>query len=154
SFTRAFGEHYGTSPSTFRQGAREPLSSCGRLPQLELAARSGLHYEPGPRSELVFSISKGGIAMQVELKDRPEARLAAIRHVGPYARIAEAFQRLGAVAEREGFARRPGSEMIAIYHDDPETTPVDELRSDAAVTVAADSKLPGDVTEVRLPAGR
>lgn len=92
--------------------------------------------------------------MQVDLKDRPEVRLAAVRHLGQYARIAEAFERLGAIAEREGFARRDGAEMIAIYHDDPETTPVDQLRSDAALTVPTDGKLPSDVSEVRLPAGR
>jgi len=154
SFTRAFGEHYGTSPSAFRQHAHETLSSCGRLPQLELAARSGLHFEPGPRAELVFTISKGGSTMQVELKDRPETRLAAVRHVGPYARIAEAFERLGGIAAREGLFGRPGTEMIALYHDDPENTPVDELRSDAAITVPAGVELPSEVAEIRLPAGR
>lgn len=91
--------------------------------------------------------------MQVELKDRREVRLAAVRHLGPYPRIAEAFQRLHAIAEREGLFHA-GAEMLALYHDDPETTPVDQLRSDAALTVTADRSLPSDVTEMRLPGGR
>ncbi len=44
--------------------------------------------------------------------------------------------------------------MLAIYHDDPETTPAEQLHSDAGLTVAEDVRLPADVAEKRLPAGR
>jgi AraC family transcriptional regulator len=44
--------------------------------------------------------------------------------------------------------------MVAIYHDQPETTPPDQLRSDAALVVPADVALPAELTEQRLPAGR
>lgn len=42
----------------------------------------------------------------------------------------------------------------ALYHDDPETTPAAELRSDAALVVPADLCLPPGVAEAFLPAGR
>lgn len=92
--------------------------------------------------------------MHVDLKELPELRVAAIRHVGPYSRISEAFQRLGEIAARAGLIRHPGTEMLALYHDDPEATPADELRSDAALTVPNDLALPSGVTEIRIPAGR
>jgi AraC family transcriptional regulator len=44
--------------------------------------------------------------------------------------------------------------MIAIYYDDPETTPQDELRSDAALVVPDDVRLPEGLVEQRLAAGR
>jgi AraC family transcriptional regulator len=43
--------------------------------------------------------------------------------------------------------------MVALYHDAPETTPADQLRSDAAVVVGDDVRLPAGLTEQRIPAG-
>jgi AraC family transcriptional regulator len=44
--------------------------------------------------------------------------------------------------------------MLAIYHDDPETTPPSELQSDAAIVVPPQAKLPQGLGERELPAGR
>jgi AraC family transcriptional regulator len=93
--------------------------------------------------------------MTVEIKDMPELRVGTVRHIGPYNQIPQAFQRLGAmVGPVAGLLRQQGAEMLAIYHDDPETVPPDELRSDAAVTVPADVPLPNGLVEQRLSGGR
>jgi AraC family transcriptional regulator len=91
--------------------------------------------------------------MDIEITSRPELRAVAVRHVGPYSRISEAFARLGAIAGRAGLFG-PGATMMAIYHDDPETTPEEALRSDAALTIPADAKVPAGLTEITIPAGR
>ena len=91
--------------------------------------------------------------MDVEITNRPELRAVAVRHVGPYSRISEAFGRLGAIAGRAGLLG-PGTTMIAIYHDDPETTSEEKLRSDAAVVIPVDAKVPAGLTELTIPAGR
>ena len=44
--------------------------------------------------------------------------------------------------------------MLGIFHDDPETTPASELRSEAALVVSPRVDLPGEVGERKLPAGR
>jgi hypothetical protein len=44
--------------------------------------------------------------------------------------------------------------MLAIYHDDPETTAESALRSDAAIVIADGVTLPPGSSELRLPAGR
>ena len=44
--------------------------------------------------------------------------------------------------------------MVGIYHDDPDSTPADQLRSDAAIVVADGVKLPTELAEQRLPGGR
>ena len=91
--------------------------------------------------------------MDVQIKDMPEFRVAAVAHVGPYNQISEAFARLGEIAARANLFG-PQAAMIGIYYDDPETTPAAELRSDAAIVVSETTALPPEVVERRLPAGR
>lgn len=153
SFTRAFRTHYDCSPSDFRQSSGVPSASCARPPQTEIACRSGIHFpvqrEGGSKTHFI----PGEETMDVTIKHMPELRLATLAHVGPYDRISEAFARLGAIAGPAGLIGND-SAMLALYHDDPETTPAAELRSDAAVTVAPQAPLPEGLGEQRLPAGR
>jgi AraC family transcriptional regulator len=44
--------------------------------------------------------------------------------------------------------------MIAIYDDDPETTPAEQLQSDAGIAVPKEVTLPPGLTERRLAEGR
>jgi AraC family transcriptional regulator len=91
--------------------------------------------------------------MDVETKQMPAMRLATLHHVGAYNRISEAFGRLGDIAGRAGlFSAKPT--MLALYHDDPKTTPEAELSSDAAVVIPEDATVPEGLVEQRLVAGR
>ena len=151
AFTRAFRAAFGCSPSEFRQARSAERASCVRPPQIEIAARCSIHFQP-PGSTQPF-IVKGGVAMNVEVKQLAELRTATAHHVGPYSRISDAFGRLGEIAGRAGLVQGKPT-MLAIYHDDPETTPESELSSDAALVVSEDSKIPEGLAERRLPAGR
>lgn len=92
--------------------------------------------------------------MNVTVETMPALRVATVPHVGPYPRISEAFAKLGALAGPAGLLGNPESAMIAIYYDDPETTPVDQLTSDAGLTVVDGKALPAGLAEKRLPEGR
>jgi DNA gyrase inhibitor GyrI len=91
--------------------------------------------------------------MNVTIKDMPELRLCTVRHLGPYKRISEAFQRLGDIASPAGLCDQADITMLVVFHDDPDTTQR-ERRSDAAILVADNAVLPPGVAELRLPAGR
>ena len=91
--------------------------------------------------------------MKVDIVERPELRLASVRHVGSYMRVNEAFQRLNELVTKAGL-NKPDTKLIGIYHDDPTTTPEAKLRSDAAITIPAKTKLPPGLTEMTIPAGR
>lgn len=91
--------------------------------------------------------------MDVISMDMPERRVATAVHSGPYNRISEAFARLGALVGPAGSCG-PSSAMLAIYHDDPETTPAAELRSEAALVIADDARVPEGLGERRIPGGR
>jgi len=105
--------------------------------------------------------------MQVELTELPSQRVAAFAHRGPYNTISDAFARLGAIAgqnmertsERSaagqtGLFGHGAAAMVALYYDDPETTPAPELRSDAGIVVPSGIVLPAGLHEVRIAAGR
>ncbi|WP_394843838.1 AraC family transcriptional regulator [Pendulispora brunnea] len=154
AFTRAFRAAYGSSPSAFRQGAAEIRSACERPQQIELAARSGVHFRHEPAKELLVRFLIGEVIMNVTIEEMPELRVAAIRHVGPYDRISEAFARLGGLAAPAGLFQAPGLKMLAIYHDDPETTAPEQLQSDAGITVGPGVRVPDGAVEVKIPAGR
>jgi AraC family transcriptional regulator len=154
AFTRAFRDRYGCSPSEFRRNGHATGARCVRPPQIEIAARSGLHYRPPDgAAQITDYLIDGGDAMQVDIKNMPELRVATLRHVGPYNRISEAFGRLGEIAGPAGLFG-PDAMMLAIYHDDPEITKEQDLRSDAALTVSPEARVPEGLVEQRIPAGR
>lgn len=90
--------------------------------------------------------------MDVQLKQKPEIRLAAVRHQGPYNQIGEAFRRLDASVRASG-GSAPGAQLIGVYHDDPRSTPADRLRSDAGISIAEGAALPRDTAEQLVPGG-
>jgi AraC family transcriptional regulator len=154
SFTRSFREAYSASPTEFRSRARDAREAQLRPPPLELGARSGLHFRDPQEQELQVLITRGDTHMNVDIETQPELRVAAVSHVGPYNTIFEACQRLGEVAEPAGLLEHPSAAMVAIYHDDPETTPQAELHSSAGIIVPTHASIPKPLTEIRIPAGR
>lgn len=155
AFTRVFRQSYGTSPSAFRQQASDAGNACHGGPAVALAARCGVHVRNGAVDlrPLTFR-SRGDTVMHVVVENRPALRVATVRHIGPYAEIAEAFHRLGTLAAENGLYAHAEPAMLALYHDDPESTPTRELRSDAALVVHPDAELPSGVAESTVPAGR
>jgi len=89
--------------------------------------------------------------MDVTIVDQPELRIAGIRHIGPYMEIGRQFGRLGGMLKGPPPA---GSQMIAVYHDDPELTDAGKLRSDAAITLPGNATAAMGLVEQRVPKGR
>ncbi|HEY2513618.1 MAG TPA: AraC family transcriptional regulator [Polyangiaceae bacterium] len=148
AFTRAFRQAYGAPPSSFRETVRGPRAFW----KVHLAARSGVHFDPTVQ-EPHTHFEPQESTMNVTVETVPELRIAAVHHVGPYNRISDAFQRLDALVRPAGLLRE-GTQMLAIYHDDPETTPAAELQADAGITVPEGLPLPEGLVEKRIPAGR
>jgi AraC family transcriptional regulator len=145
AFTRAFRSGYAMAPTSFRRR---------RTLRIELAARCGVHYRPSGATPFT-PVDRGVHEMNVEIVEQAERRVATVAHVGPYNQIGEAFGRLGQIAGAAGLFDQPERpEMMAIYHDDPDTTAAETLRSDAGVAVREGQALPDGLGELRLPAGR
>ena len=145
AFTRAFRQRYDTSPTGFRRRT---------YPRVELPARCGVHYSANGIVAAFIPVTSGG-NMQVELRTLPGLRLGTVRHVGPYNQIPTAFARLGQMlGPLAGELMQRGSAMMAMYHDDPETVPLDRLRSDAAVVIPDEMPIPAGLVEQHLAAGQ
>lgn len=118
SFTRAFGDMFGLSPSAYRS-YRPP------------------HYGDIP---------------PVEVKELPAQRIVFLRHVGPYSQVGPTWMRLMTWAGMHGLLG-PNSLMIGIVHDDPDVTPSDKIRYDAAVTVTRPVQPEGEFGVTELAGG-
>lgn len=130
-FSRAFLRSYGTTPSRFRNDGRAASSgssmmSCGS------GLTSPVREAPG---------------WPVRVEARCGYRLAVSEHRGSYMDIGRAFSR---VRDRVG----SGSLMVAIYEDDPDAVPPADLRSAAGTVIDPDTRIPCDLVERTVPAGR
>ena len=106
----------------FRRNPEGTRAPCGRL---RPAFRTPAAYYT------LHSPESGGHTMQIELEQLPQLRVATLTHVGAYNQIGEAFARLGPIAAAAGLFALPGAMMLAMYDDDPDGKPVEELRSRA-----------------------
>ncbi len=127
SFTRAFAEMFGTPPSEFRKNREASIQ--GRLPA------------GGPSRASGFRIGKLD-AMKVVY----------IRHVGPYNEVGKAWSKLFPWAGRQGLLG-PGMRTVGISYDDPDITPPDKLRYDAALVVSRPVAPSGEIGVQEVPAG-
>lgn len=155
AFTRAFQTVYSFAPTQFRKRMslhRERMDSPERLP-FELPARDGIHFsQAGVTTKAI--LASGGNVMDVIVEDMGELKVAATTHLGPRNMVGEAFGRLVAIAGPAGLLSQPGAKMIAVFHDDPDTTPVADLRTSAGVIVPEKCVIPAELTELRIPAGK
>lgn len=74
--------------------------------------------------------------MTVEIRELPELHVAYVRRIGPYGPdIGNAFHTLMNWAERKKLFG-PDTQVLAAYWDNPDTTPPEECRSDACITLS------------------
>jgi AraC family transcriptional regulator len=127
SFTRAFAETFQMPPSEFRKNREASIQA--RLPAGRPSRASG------------FRVGK-----------LEAMRVVYIRHVGPYNEVGEAWNKLFPWAGRQGLLG-PGLRMLGIAYDDPEITPPDKLRYDAAMAVSRPVAPAGEIGVQEIPAG-
>lgn len=133
SFSRAFRQWSGESPSDYRDHGHARDGGCA-------TERLAPVIEPAP-------------ALEVEVEEREEVRVAFIRHLGPYDRVAGAWARLMSWAGRRGhFTGRV--KMYGLSHDDPDVTEPDRIRYDACLAVSGEVEPEGEVGVQTIPGGR
>ena len=133
AFTRAFHALFGVAPSEYRAAAESP---------------SGAHYDDLSR----YRQPNYGNHAAVEVRTLRPERVIFLRHTGPYERVSGTWQRLAAWAGPRGLFG-PGARFIGISWDDPDITPVEKLRYDAAITVNRPVQPEGDIGVTELPGG-
>jgi len=144
SFTRAFGVMFGEAPTEFRNNHRAVAHG---------PAPSGVHYASDASLDAFRAPGYSVKPIEVRLEMLPAMRVAFARHVGAYDEVGSAWQRLMSWAGRSGLLGL-STRMIGIVHDDPEVTPPDKMRYDAAIPVDDKVKPDKDIGVQQLDAGR
>jgi AraC family transcriptional regulator len=145
SFTRAFRNAFGETPSVFRRLRRSlPL----------IPSPSGYHYHPAHGVRTFRIVLEGEDAVEGKTVMLEPMRILSVEHRGSYFRIGSAFERLGEFVTERGIDVS-GSQWLGIYHGDGTDTPEEELRSEACVTVGPGVQVRGDGAAVlkEIPGG-
>jgi AraC family transcriptional regulator len=131
AFSKAFQQHFGVAPSTYRQ-----------QPHIQISMK---HNPTLPATGLPV--------LKPQFVQLPERRVVFVRRVGGYAQAAETAWT--AVCQF-AYSRRlveEGRLFIGISHDSPDITPEDQLRYDACITVNRPVKPEGEVGVQIIPGG-
>jgi AraC family transcriptional regulator len=112
-----------------------------------------VHYLPNGELDDYQPLIPGEIEMDVRIEEMAATKVYFARGTGPYAVAAKtAWEKMCSWAFPRGLVG-PATLMIGICHDDPQVTPPDKIRYDAAMTLATDIKPEGEIGVQELPAG-
>jgi AraC family transcriptional regulator len=137
AFTRAFTAMFKMPPSQFRAAHQGNPDSP-----------SGVHFA----DVTSYRPPEYGDPPQVEVKTLPPQRIASVRHVGPYSQVGLAWGKLCAWAGPRGLLA-PATRFIGVSYDDPQITPPEKLRYDAAIALNAPVQPEGEVGVTELAGG-
>ena len=124
AFTRAFQKRFGVAPSVFREEKRTMMQSAAT--------------DMSP--------------IDVRIETREPVAVAAVRHVGPYDQVGDAWKTLMKWGWTKMIFGRP-PEMFGLCHDDPDVTDADKLRYDACMVVSPGTRVKGDIQLRDVPGG-
>lgn len=127
AFSRAFRDAYGKAPAAYRQGGSHAAFKAANA-------------------------SADAKGFKVTIEHHEAVRLMSVPHIGPYLQIDAAMGQLfGTLAQAELLS--PDTRMQAVFYDDPDLVPAEDLRAAACSPCAEDLELPDGVEELRRPAG-
>ncbi|MBM3116623.1 AraC family transcriptional regulator [Jeongeupia naejangsanensis] len=161
AFARAFKTRFGVTPSEWRRqtparwqsqlDAIRERQAQNRNP--DQAQRNVDQAGAGMAGHDEGSLPDTEITMNVTIQTLPPARIAYLRHIGPYGPALGQFWRghFAPWARTHGLS---GQTSYGIAYDDPSVTPADKCRYDAAVEVPADFVATGEAGIAELPGGR
>jgi len=116
-FSRHFRFRFGKAPSQYRRL---------RIGRGTLHGPNGIHWQRGDFTPNINSLGESQMSVDssaITIEEIADVRLAAMPHIGPYPQIGNTFCKLRPAT--------PGMTMYALYYDDPDSTPPDQLRSEA-----------------------
>lgn len=144
-FSRVFRENFASSPSAFRRS---------QSPRPVIRSASGIHFSPqSSPAQFNPASPQSEYTMPTTIQTLAPLRVACIRKIGPYEECGPVWEKLTGLLGPDGHLG-PGTQMIGIGYDDPDTTPATEIRYDAAVTVTDDFEAFDKITIREIAGGR
>jgi AraC family transcriptional regulator len=95
---------------------------------------------------------------EIAVEDMKDINVAYIRHIGPYKGDIKLFEglfnRLFTWAGPRGLLTGPDLKVMALYHDDPEITDDEKLRTSVCISVPENTPVDGEVGKMKIPGGK
>jgi AraC family transcriptional regulator len=167
AFARAFKEAFHMSASQWRSGGYLEESNIRKTKGKEgqMLRNSGkdveiiLHYADDAMIKQIWRMKMTNKnEVQVEVRDMPEHHVVYVRHIGPYqgdgSLFANLFERLFKWAGPRGLLRFPETQVMAVYHDDPDITAEENLRTSVCITVPQGTEVDGEIGKMTVPGGK
>lgn len=163
-FARAFKDNFGMSASEWRKNKCAEFSNIDQhnSNESEVSARLSEYF-----GDLL--LTKKGVAKMNEIKEmiepkevkveeREEFTVAYIRYIGPYKGNSDLFEglftRLFKWAMPNNLCVFPQTKILSIYHDNPDITDEDKLRTSVCISVPEDTEVSGEVGKMKVAGGK
>ncbi|MFC2130670.1 GyrI-like domain-containing protein [Bacteroidota bacterium] len=173
SFARAFKDYFKMSASEFRDKVHSSNSKIGIMISKD-SKQNGKpdkapediegyfgdvlndYFQNNERKNAMNGVKK--VEGKVEVKELSEMNVAYVRHIGPYKGDSGLFEglfgKLFQWAGPRGLLNFPNTQSMAVYHDDPEITHEDKLRTSVCITVPEEIEVSGEVGKMKIDGGR
>lgn len=159
AFARAFKLQFDMTPTAWRRATPQRwadnlaarASRCSlRNPDQYVSKMDQVRVTVWVNNELSLSQE---IVMNIKIVTLPPARVAYMRHIGPYGPSISRFWQRKFLPWRlaSGLEHSP---CYGVGHDDPDVTPAEKCRYDACVAVPEDFSAENPVSIANLPGGR
>ncbi|WP_425445875.1 AraC family transcriptional regulator [Dethiothermospora halolimnae] len=153
AFSRLFKRHFGKSATEVRQNYSK---NC----QVDSKNGKSIYLLPRYNEGVTNTSRKEDIMLgkgNVEVGKIKEIRAIYLRHMGSYEEFAVEFQ--GMMRRLMNWAKVKGllnnnSKPFVIYHDNPEFTKQDNLKTSMCLTVSEDAEVEGEIGKIVIPAGK
>jgi len=167
AFARLFKEFIKMTPSKWRKNGQSMLDSniCKTRSndgETHRNHRKDFYVSPCYINTLTKNLTwrinmSEKLQVDVEVKEMPELNVAYVRHIGPYKGdsmlFENLFKKLMAWAGPRGLLKFPETQCLSVYHDSPEITDEDKLRTSVCITVPGDTEVAGEVGKMTVPGG-
>jgi len=167
SFARAFKECFHMSATEWRRSAARQKSKIRELNRKNGKTQSNLRKDTTSSSiyygnTVTQSTWKEEImnrqSLNVDVKEIPEMNVAYVRHIGPYkgdtGLFAQLFTKLFNWTGARDLLHFPQTKVLAVYHDNPDVTDENKLRTSVCITVPENTQVEGEVGKMTIPGGK
>lgn len=161
-FSKSFKKFFKISPSDFRNNNNKNQLNSNRK-QMISNYKKDFSLSPVYNAEYINNIQIWRIKMnekniKVEVKEVNEINVIYVRHIGPYKGDAKLFEKLFNKlfqwAGARGLINFPETKCIIIYHDDPEITEENKLRTSICITTPKETQIDGEIGKLTIPKGK
>lgn len=150
SFSRAFKNFYGLSPSDFSK------QSPGKFSKIRQAdSKNGQEKVAFEKYLCNIDNHKKWIKMnaKIEIVERPLQQLACITHIGEQG-LENTFERLLKWARPKGLLQHPNNKLARIFHDSFKVTAPEKVRMSACILLEEAMGAEGEIIPAHIEKGR